>query len=115
MKNDESTELHEGDEAPPPGTRAAAAVRWIIIALSALIAFGAVASHCGLIQCGGSTAKRALYHCPMHPSVIQESPGDCPICGMSLVPVEGPSEAKSAAQDDAPPPETGAGLEPGHE
>ena len=27
------------------------------------------------------------YTCPMHPSVKQHSPGKCPICGMTLVPV----------------------------
>jgi RND family efflux transporter MFP subunit len=29
----------------------------------------------------------SLYHCPMHPTYIVDQPGDCPICGMSLVPV----------------------------
>jgi Cu(I)/Ag(I) efflux system membrane fusion protein len=24
------------------------------------------------------------YYCPMHPSVVQEEPGNCPICGMPL-------------------------------
>ena len=24
------------------------------------------------------------YYCPMHPSVVQERPGNCPICGMPL-------------------------------
>jgi len=28
------------------------------------------------------------YVCPMHPQVIQETPGSCPICGMDLVVVE---------------------------
>lgn len=31
--------------------------------------------------------KKALYHCPMHPSYTSDKPGDCPICGMKLVPV----------------------------
>jgi len=30
----------------------------------------------------------ALYQCPMHPSIVQDHPGDCPICGMKLVKVE---------------------------
>lgn len=29
-----------------------------------------------------------LYTCPMHPTYISDSPGECPICGMTLVPVE---------------------------
>jgi len=28
------------------------------------------------------------YVCPMHPQVVQETPGSCPICGMDLVLVE---------------------------
>ena len=28
------------------------------------------------------------YTCPMHPDVISDSPGECPECGMDLVPVE---------------------------
>ncbi len=28
------------------------------------------------------------YTCPMHPQIIQDEPGSCPICGMDLVPME---------------------------
>lgn len=28
-----------------------------------------------------------LYTCPMHPQIIRDAPGNCPICGMNLVPV----------------------------
>lgn len=31
-------------------------------------------------------AKAAVYTCPMHPTVISDRPGTCPICGMELVP-----------------------------
>jgi len=33
-------------------------------------------------------AEKTLYHCPMHPTYTSDKPGDCPICGMKLVPVE---------------------------
>jgi Cu+-exporting ATPase len=28
--------------------------------------------------------KGTLYTCPMHPEIVQEGPGHCPICGMAL-------------------------------
>jgi len=41
-------------------------------------------------------APGAQYTCPMHPEIVQDGPGDCPICGMGLEPmdvtaVKGPS------------------------
>lgn len=34
-------------------------------------------------------AEEQLYTCPMHPFIITEEPGACPICGMALVAVKG--------------------------
>jgi len=35
---------------------------------------------------GGDAAKaKECYVCPMHTQIVREKPGDCPICGMSLV------------------------------
>ena len=51
-----------------------------------------------LAGCGGGDGvgqKSALWHCPMHPSYISDSPGSCPICGMSLV--QGEESEKPAA------------------
>jgi Cu+-exporting ATPase len=35
------------------------------------------------------------YTCPMHPEVLREAPGDCPLCGMPLVPVAGSAAARA--------------------
>jgi hypothetical protein len=32
-----------------------------------------------------SETAKDLYYCPMHPNYTSDRPGDCPICGMSLV------------------------------
>lgn len=34
------------------------------------------------------TAAKELYTCPMHPDIIRDEPGKCPVCGMNLVPKE---------------------------
>ncbi|MBX3352954.1 MAG: heavy metal translocating P-type ATPase [Phycisphaeraceae bacterium] len=36
--------------------------------------------------------KDAIYTCPMHPEVRQVGPGDCPICGMALEPLDATAE-----------------------
>ena len=33
----------------------------------------------------GDSAKAEVYTCSMHPQIIRDKPGDCPICGMQLV------------------------------
>ncbi|MDB4973517.1 MAG: uncharacterized protein JWN48_1858, partial [Myxococcaceae bacterium] len=77
--------FEEGEEAAPPGVFVMAIVRWgIVLAMavaagaSLLYAFGDRAGmHAG--------AHGQQYYCPMHPSVVQDHPGDCPICNMTLV------------------------------
>ena len=32
-----------------------------------------------------ANAAKVVYHCPMHPSIVSDTPGTCPICGMKLV------------------------------
>jgi Cu(I)/Ag(I) efflux system membrane fusion protein len=36
---------------------------------------------------GAETVGRQLYQCSMHPNIISDKPGNCPICGMELQPV----------------------------
>ena len=37
--------------------------------------------------------KAAHYTCPMHPQIVQDGPGSCPICGMALEPMDASVEA----------------------
>ena len=32
--------------------------------------------------------ENQLWTCSMHPQIMQPEPGDCPICGMDLIPAE---------------------------
>lgn len=43
------------------------------------------------------SGARVLYHCPMHPTMIADRPGDCPICGMRLVRMASQPEGGTAA------------------
>jgi Cu(I)/Ag(I) efflux system membrane fusion protein len=43
----------------------------------------------------GGEEQAALWTCPMHPHILEENPGECPICGMTLVPAKGGSPALS--------------------
>ncbi|MCH7520743.1 MAG: efflux RND transporter periplasmic adaptor subunit, partial [Candidatus Marinimicrobia bacterium] len=47
-----------------------------------------------------SAADQQLYTCGMHPNVIQEEPGNCPICEMDLVPIVQMSSAAPAPSSD---------------
>jgi Cu+-exporting ATPase len=42
--------------------------------------------------------KATIYTCPMHPEVRQQGPGNCPICGMALEPLEVAAEAPPNAE-----------------
>ena len=44
-----------------------------------------------------AAAEGALWTCPMHPEIVREGPGGCPICGMALEPMT------PAASDESSP------------
>ncbi len=47
---------------------------------------------------------KTLYQCPMHPQIVREEPGSCPICHMTLEKIE------DAGHDHAPVPTSSTGT-----
>lgn len=85
-------------EPPPAGTRWMAFLRWTLLCVLVAFAAGAIlwffrVGPFGEIQREGDL----LYQCPMHPEIVKDRPGSCPICGMDLVPVEEASRKPPAA------------------
>jgi len=99
---------------PPPPTRPAR--RLGATALLATLAVGAAGGG-GIVHLLGhrhadehadhgmaatkAPEKKQLYQCPMHPTIVQDHPGDCPICGMKLVPMDDASAAGEKPAADA--------------
>ncbi len=52
-----------------------------------------------MIESEQATAKQ-LYSCGMHPDIIRDEPGNCPICGMKLTPIKTASAGTSAPQGE---------------
>jgi Cu+-exporting ATPase len=46
-------------------------------------------------------AKGTRYTCPMHPQIIQIGPGNCPICGMALEPMDAFAEVEVDPEYDS--------------
>lgn len=78
---------------------------WIALPIVAVIAFGL-----GGWLLGGTKApedraqeheheaKETIWTCSMHPQIRQSEPGQCPICGMDLIPVEGEEQDEGGAK-----------------
>ncbi|WP_394907937.1 efflux RND transporter periplasmic adaptor subunit [uncultured Mesonia sp.] len=44
------------------------------------------------------TQTNQMWTCSMHPQIMQPEPGDCPICGMDLIPAEAGADGLTADQ-----------------
>jgi len=68
----------------------ASLVAGAIVTAVVLVAGGSLLLHQhrvgGFPFAGGPSGQ--VYNCPMHPYYTSDRPGECPICGMDLVPVE---------------------------
>ncbi len=90
---------------PPPGAHFMNMVRWVLFAFLLVLAVVSITSYV-MSRRPAPVAKQAaakvIWHCPMHPSYTSDKPGDCPICGMTLVPVQPGGSAGGAAGSNGP-------------
>ncbi|MBS2012596.1 MAG: efflux RND transporter periplasmic adaptor subunit [Deltaproteobacteria bacterium] len=96
------TPLLPPDPAAPPPREAAGRFRLRALVAVAVISAAAAGSLGFLIARNAAgphvEVKRTMYQCPMHPTIVQDHPGECPICGMKLVPMgEGDSAPPAAS------------------
>ncbi|SHI63806.1 membrane fusion protein, Cu(I)/Ag(I) efflux system [Arenibacter nanhaiticus] len=60
--------------------------------------FGESASKGDQHDPSGEVAESQLWTCSMHPQIMQPEAGDCPICGMDLIPAESGADGLAADQ-----------------
>ena len=80
-----------GDDAPPAAPDEAAPQEG-----------GGVEEHAGHDHApAAGPLSEIRYVCPMHPNIVQDEPGQCPICGMNLVAREVPVAGSAAAAPES--------------
>ncbi len=67
-----------------------------VLTAALLLAGGLAACRRGGDAPAATEARKAQYHCPMHPSYVSDRPGQCPICKMDLVPMQPGASAGSS-------------------
>ncbi|MBI3201139.1 MAG: efflux RND transporter periplasmic adaptor subunit [Myxococcales bacterium] len=79
--------------APPPRPPRRFGLPTLVLVASIAAALAGTAGYLLAARAHGaasaSAAEKQMYQCPMHPTIVQDHPGECPICGMKLVKVEG--------------------------
>ncbi len=81
--------------APPPSRRFGVGALLAVLLAGLAIGGGTIwlagRSAPGHDHAAPASEAKTRYTCPMHPTIVSDHPGDCPICGMALVKVGAPA------------------------
>jgi membrane fusion protein, copper/silver efflux system len=94
----------DAPEPPPPGVKGMAMVRWLLVSLAVVAAVWTWTTYVRgqYAHPAAASAAKTKYQCPMHPQIVSDEPGECPICHMTLQPV--PNEQLAPSASATPPP-----------
>jgi hypothetical protein len=59
-------------------------INWMMMTLLLVAALSALTG-CKTAEPATASSQKMKYTCPMHPEIVRDAPGNCPICGMTLV------------------------------
>jgi membrane fusion protein, copper/silver efflux system len=91
-----SAPRHAADRPPSQSRHRSLTRVFAIVAVTALLvtaflmgrSFGPRPPRPAATEMATAGLTRQLYQCPMHPQIVSDKPGKCPICGMNLERVE---------------------------
>ncbi len=98
--------LESNPLAAPPSTKRTFGARALVLVALFSAVVGAALTTLVMVRLTATEALSAaadeematIYQCPMHPTVVQDHPGNCPICGMKLVKVQKSSPEAEATK-----------------
>ncbi|TAN39096.1 MAG: efflux RND transporter periplasmic adaptor subunit [Verrucomicrobia bacterium] len=70
----------------------------VILLLGVALGWG-LSRYTGTATMATAAAEKTLYTCGMHPQIVQDHPGNCPICGMKLTPIRKQENGANTAAD----------------
>ncbi len=110
-ENSHEQHFEEGSEAPPPGVHAMAIVRWLLLAAMAVAALWSIVTYAQPPH-EHAAEQKPKFHCPMHPQITSDQPGECPICHMNLEPLAPDKPAPGAPSAVPVPPHVDHEMHP---
>ncbi len=97
------THLHATSQCPYVRRRTPARAA-VLLAVAAMLTAGAALSVRAVAAAPAPQQPKkavSLWTCSMHPQVIEDHPGTCPICGMDLVPLKSSTASVTATAPEA--------------